>query len=174
MFVRGNVCAVLRCRIGLMDKLDREILGAMQDDFPIAQKPYDAIAARIGIETDQLWSRVEAMLQDGLIRRIGVSIDSRKIGYSSTLAAVRVGDEQVDAAAEVIGSWTEVTHSYQRDDEFNIWFTLIACDEQRIEYILEQVRSKLGLKNSDLLNVPVKRLFKLDARFGVLKETEEN
>ena len=157
-----------------MDELDRKILDTLQDDFPIAQKPYDIIADKLGIETDQLWNRVETMLQNGLIRRVGISVDSRKIGCSSTLAAVKVTDEQVDAAAKAIGSWTEVTHSYQRDGEFNIWFTIIAPDEQRIEYILEQVRSKLGLENDDMLNAPVKKLFKLDARFRTTKKTETN
>jgi len=60
-----------------------------------------------------------------------------------------------------------VTHSYLRRDDFNIWFTIIADDEEKIKYILEQIRSALSLKSSQVLNLPMKRIFKLDARFKV-------
>jgi DNA-binding Lrp family transcriptional regulator len=107
------------------------------------------------------------MLDEGVIRRIGASIDSKKFGFQSTLAAVSVEPELVERAAEVIGQFDEVTHSYLRNDAFNIWFTLIAVDQKRIEEILKQIRGSLSLEKSKVLNLPVRRLFKLDARFNV-------
>jgi hypothetical protein len=80
---------------------------------------------------------------------------------------VSVEPALVDRAAETIGEFHEVTHSYLRNDAFNIWFTLIAVDDERIEEILEQIRTSLSLEKSKVLNLPVKRLFKLDARFSV-------
>jgi DNA-binding Lrp family transcriptional regulator len=75
----------------------------------------------------------------------------------------------VDRAAKVIGQFPEVTHNYLRNDAFNIWFTLIAVDEKRIEEVLEDIRTTLSLEKSAVLNLPVKQLFKLDARFDVSK-----
>jgi len=112
------------------------------------------------------------MLDEGVIRRMGASIDSKKIGFRSTLAAVSVEPELVDRAAEIIGTFHEVTHSYLRNDIFNIWFTIIAVDEKRIEEILTQIRDSLSLDKSKILNLPVKRLFKLDARFKVSSQSE--
>ena len=100
---------------------------------------------------------------------MGASLDSRRLGYSSTLASVKVDIGDVEAASEVIGGYAEVTHSYLRKGDFNIWFTLIAVDEGRIEAILEQIRVSLGLEHSEVLNLPVNRLFKLNARFNVSK-----
>ena len=108
---------------------------------------------------------MEALLDRGVIRRLGASFDSRKLGFRSTLAAVRVGPEQVDRAAEIIGRYPEVTHSYLRDHEFNIWFAIIATNEQGIETILQEIRTALSLDTSDVLNLPTKQVFKLDARF---------
>jgi len=107
------------------------------------------------------------MLDDGVIRRMGASFDSKKLGFSSTLAAVSVEPSFVERAAEVISAFPEVTHNYLRNDTFNIWFTMIAADEARIEQVLEEIRKSLSLESSAVLNLPVKRLFKLDARFGV-------
>ena len=106
------------------------------------------------------------MIEQGVIRRLGASIDSRKLGFCSTLAAVRVRPENVERAAEVIGRHREVTHSYLRDHEFNIWFTIIAADNGKIEAILDEIRGDLSLDPSDVLNLPMKRMFKLDARFS--------
>ena len=148
-----------------MDKNDSRILQELQDNFPLNERPYEVIADRLQISTEQLWDSIQKMLDEGVIRRIGASFDSNKLGFSSTLAAVSVEPEQVVRAAEVISQFPEVTHSYLRKDVFNIWFTIIASDDKKIKSILEQVCTALSLKSSQILNLPVKRLFKLDARF---------
>jgi DNA-binding Lrp family transcriptional regulator len=148
-----------------MDKIDSRILRELQDNFPLSEKPYEVIANRLQIPKEELWDRVRLMLDKGIIRRIGASFDSNKLGFCSTLAAVSVGPELVDRASEVIGRFYEVTHSYLRNDFYNIWFTLIAIDNDRIENILEQIRESLCLEKSKVLNLPMKRLFKLNARF---------
>jgi DNA-binding Lrp family transcriptional regulator len=149
----------------IMDDLDRRILEALQQDFPLVARPYEVLAARLGIEAELLWRRVEALLDRGVIRRLGASVDSRKLGFCSTLAAVRVSRALVDRAAQTIGRYPEVTHSYLRDHEFNLWFTILAAEEQRIATILREIRTELSLDASDLLSLPRKRTFKLDARF---------
>jgi DNA-binding Lrp family transcriptional regulator len=152
-----------------MDDIDSRILRELQHNFPLSERPYEVVAERLQISTEQLWARVQRMLDDGVIRRMGASFDSNKLGFRSTLAAVSVEPEFVDRAAEVIGRFPEVTHNYLRDDVFNIWFTLIAVDEKRIEEVLKEIRTTLSLEKSAVLNLPVKELFKLDARFNVSK-----
>ncbi len=150
-----------------MDELDWRILEALQNDFPLSARPYEIIARKLQIPCEQLWNRVQRLMAKGVIRRIGVSLDSRKLGFCSTLAAVSIEPNLVDKAAEIIGQFSEVTHSYLRKDNFNIWFTIIATDEERLVEILEEIRTALSIDSSDILNLPVKRLFKLDARFKV-------
>ena len=148
-----------------MDELDCRILHVLQSEFPLSERPYEVLARKLQISCDELWERVQKLADQGVIRRIGASLDSHKLGYSSTLAAISVEADRVAQAAEIISRFSEVTHSYQRDHQFNIWFTMIAADNQRIESILEQIRSALSLESSQVLNLPAKQLFKLDARF---------
>ena len=149
-----------------MDKLDSDILRVLQNDFPISENPYEILAEKLDISSEQLLSRIKQMFDQGLIRRIGTSLNSNKLGYSSTLAAVSVEEKDISQASKTIASFAEVTHSYLRDDPFNIWFTIIAVDRNRIENILNAICDKLSLDDSQILNLPVKRLFKLDARFN--------
>ena len=148
-----------------MDDTDHRVLQALQYDFPLSEDPYDVIAEKLGLSSDELCRRVKNLVDEGVIRRMGASLDSRKLGYAGTLAAVSVESERVEQAAKVVSAYPEVTHSYLRDDEFNIWFTVIAADNERIETILAEIRSALSLEESAVLNLPVTRLFKLDARF---------
>ena len=150
-----------------MDEIDSRILRELQDSFPLTERPYEVVADRLQTPREELWGRIRRMLDEGVIRRMGASFDSNKLGFRSTLAAVSVKPELVDCAAETISRFPEVTHNYLRDDVFNIWFTMIAVDEERIEDILDEIRISLSLEKSEVLNLPVKRLFKLDARFDV-------
>lgn len=150
-----------------MDNIDSQILHELQYNFPLSERPYEVIAGRLKISKEDIWNRIQMMLDEGVIRRMGASFDSNKLGFRSTLAAVSVDAELVGRAANIIGQFHEVTHSYLRKDVFNIWFTLIAVDNNRIENILEQIRKSLCIERSKILNLPMKRLFKLDARFHV-------
>ncbi|MBN1457095.1 MAG: AsnC family transcriptional regulator [Sedimentisphaerales bacterium] len=156
-----------------MDQTDKNILTALQNDFPICQHPYDVLAEKLGLSVEDLWERINIMIEGGVIRRMGASLDSKKLGYASTLAAVRIKPEHMEQASKLIGSFHEVTHSYQRDNEYNIWFTLIAESNARIDEILGQIVEKLKLSESDILNLPVLRLFKLDARFNADTDQQE-
>ncbi len=148
-----------------MDNLDHRILDGLQYDFPLSERPFDVLAERLGLDPDLLWQRVEALREQGVIRRLGASFDSKKLGHCSTLAALRVPPALVNRAAQVVGGYREVTHSYLRDHEFNLWFTVIAMSDARIELILREIRQELSLAAADVLNLPMRRMFKLDARF---------
>ena len=152
-----------------MDDLDQKIITQLQMDFPIEANPYDSIAERLDVDVEVLFKRVESLIDHGTIRRIGASIDSRKIGYHSTLASIRVSGEQVDRACQLIDSRPEITHSYLRSNEFNVWFTVIASSQERVKEVIEELRVKLDLEVSDVLDLPMLQLFKLDARFKPTK-----
>jgi DNA-binding Lrp family transcriptional regulator len=148
-----------------MDDLDRRILNELQENFPLEANPYQVIARNLGISPEVLWTRILALTESGVIRRMGLSIDSVKMGFAGTLAAMRVRDEQIEAASAVISEYPQITHSYLREDAFNIWFTVIAADTDRVTEILKEIQDKLNLLDDDIMNLPVEKLFKLDARF---------
>ena len=150
-----------------MDKLNCRILEALQNGLPLSERPYEILARRLQISCEQLWNKLQRLMANGMIRRIGASLDSRKLGFSSTLAAVNVKADLVERASEIIEKFPEVTHSYLRSDRFNIWFTIIASDNERIENILKEIQLVLSLESSQILNLPAKRLFKLNACFKI-------
>lgn len=148
-----------------MDETDARILDAIQADFPLAPDPYDLLGKRLGIGGADVFAHVRRMAEVDTIRRLGPRFDSRRLGFVGTLVAVRLPGEEVERAAEAINRYPEVTHNYQRNDEYNLWFTLIARDRSRCDRIIAELRAALDLQAGDLLDLPAERTFKLNVRF---------
>lgn len=146
-----------------MDEVDKKILNIIQTGFPITPRPYAELAAGVGLVEDEVVERIRRLKADGVVRRVGATFDSSRLGYASTLCAMQVPAERVDEVAEIIGAYENVTHNYLRDDRFNVWFTVIAESEERIEAILDEIRAKTGI--STIMNLPATRLFKVKVAF---------
>jgi DNA-binding Lrp family transcriptional regulator len=100
------------------------------------------------------------------VLRIGPIFDSAKIGLkASTLVALRVDEKRIDEVAQIINQHDNISHNYQRDNEYNIWFTLTAHDHKELDEVLEQIRQKINIPKHDLLNLPTRQLFKINVIF---------
>ena len=86
-----------------MDEQDCRILDALQNNFPLSERPYEIIAQKLQIPCDELWDRTQKLISEGVVRRIGASLDSRKLGFCSTLAAVNCQTDVIEQAAQIIG-----------------------------------------------------------------------
>jgi DNA-binding Lrp family transcriptional regulator len=100
-----------------------------------------------------------------VIRRIGGNFVPEKVGFVSTLCAARVPETAIEHFAEVVNRYPGVTHNYQRDNAYNIWFTFIAPSKAEIEENLEQIEQQTGV--SPILNMPATRVFKIKAKFDL-------
>jgi DNA-binding Lrp family transcriptional regulator len=148
-----------------MDATDRAILNRIQSDFPIASRPYRVIAEDLGLDEDELLERLRRLKKRGIIRRIGGNFSPDKLGFVSTLCAARVPEDRIDLFARVVNRYTGVTHNYQRDNEFNIWFTFIAPSMEEIRRNIEEISRETGI--TDILNMPATRVFKIRAHFNL-------
>lgn len=149
-----------------MDDTDRKLLNCIQQDFPLVEEPFAEVAARLGIGEAELLERIGRLKEQGIIRRIGAVFDLRKLGFTSTLCAARVPAEQVGKFVGVVNACPGVTHNYRRDDEYNIWFTLIAPGEAELAEALAGIRRESGI--DDILSLRATRTFKINARFEVV------
>ena len=148
-----------------LDAIDRLILNRIQSDFPIDPKPYRAVARDLGLQEAQVLNRVKAMKGAGVIRRIGGNLVPAKIGFVSTLCAAKVPTDQIDFFAKVVNRYPGVTHNYQRDHDFNVWFTFIAPSRDEIRYNLLKIEKETGV--SPILNLPATDVFKIRAEFDI-------
>jgi DNA-binding Lrp family transcriptional regulator len=150
--------------VTMLSDLDREILDILQNKFPLAVQPYLLMANHLGISEDQLLDRIADMKKSGLIRRIGGIMDSRKLGFHSTLCAVAVPEARIASVAKAINQLQGVTHNYLRDHDYNMWFTLTAPSYEEVLEIIEQLENLLGLK---INNMPAQKVYKIKVSFDM-------
>jgi DNA-binding Lrp family transcriptional regulator len=107
-----------------IDDLDKRLLNLMQGKFPIAPRPYEAVAGEAGISEQEAIDRVDRLQKERIIRQVTPIYDTRALGYSSMLVAAKVDPENPWRAANIINEHPGVSHNYLRNHEFNIWFTI--------------------------------------------------
>jgi len=146
-----------------LDDLDRAILNEIQSHFPIVARPYAEVGRRVGASEGEVLARVLAMTEAGVIRRLGANFTSRKLGYTSTLCAARVAPESLEHFAAVVNHYPGVTHNYLRRHRYNVWFTLIAESEERLEHILAEISRTSGV--TEILSLPAQEIFKIKVDF---------
>jgi DNA-binding Lrp family transcriptional regulator len=106
----------------MIDDTDRALIVATQDGLPLVPRPYHAIAERLGIASEEVMRRLEKLLTDGIIRRIGAVPNHYAIGWTANGMTVwDVPDEAIDAIGAEIGALEFVTHCYRRPRALPEW-----------------------------------------------------
>lgn len=104
------------------DELDRRIVLATQSGLPLVANPYAQIAAELEIDEATLLARMQAMQDDGRIRRIGAVPNHYRLGYRSNgMTTWDVPDDRVMALGEQIGALPFVSHCYRRPRHLPDW-----------------------------------------------------
>ena len=147
-----------------LDDLDRAILNEIQSHFPIAARPYAEVGKRVGAPEEEVLRRVQALFDKGVIRRLGANFTSRKLGYTSTLCAAHVAMEDLERFVAAVNRYPGVTHNYLRRHHLNVWFTLIAESEERLQGILGEISRETGI---EVLSLPAREVFKIKVDFPV-------
>lgn len=145
-----------------MDSRDKELLNEIQARFPVEPHPYGVIAERIGMSQEEVLTRIVNLKREGIIRRIGASINSRRIGYVSTLLAAKVSPEKFESFVDTVNACPGVTHNYERKHEYNVWFTLIAPSREEMDKTIAVLERRTGVHLEEL---PAKRIFKIRVDF---------
>ncbi|MGI5920839.1 MAG: AsnC family transcriptional regulator [Syntrophomonadaceae bacterium] len=152
-----------------IDELDSQLLNLLQDNFPVNVSPYLRMAEKLQVPESEVIKRIERLITSGLIRRIGGIMDSRKLGFYSTLCACRVAEDRIEEVANIINRHKEVTHNYIRNHDFNIWFTLTVSSPEQLKNTIKNLEDLTGVT---IYSMPATRLYKIKVSLEMGKEND--
>ena len=107
---------------GRLDPIDRRLVAATQSGLPLVPRPYRALAESLGLREGEVAARLAALLEAGIVRRIGAVPNHYALGYSANGMSVwDVRDEAVGEVGRRVGALDFVTHCYRRPRHPPLW-----------------------------------------------------
>jgi DNA-binding Lrp family transcriptional regulator len=149
---------------------DRRLLDLVQAGFPLVEEPFRALAESLGSSEDAVLERMRRLREERVIRQIGAIFDTRSLGYESSLVAMKIAPASLDAAVEAVNAHPGVSHNYERNHEFNLWFTVAVPPASRLglERTIERLHELTSAESTRQLTTL--RLYKIGVRFDMSGE----
>jgi len=139
-----------------IDDIDRKILNALQEGFPLSPRPFEQAARELGLSEGDLIARIKRLRESGTITRFGPFYDAEAMGGAFCLCAMAVPEAEFDRVLTQVNAHPEVAHNYERDHRLNMWFVLATDSRERIAEVADQIEALTGLK---VLRFPREREF---------------
>jgi siroheme decarboxylase len=133
-----------------LDQTDRKIIEATQAGLPVTLKPYHTIAEQLDLEPELVMQRIRHLLEQGVIRRIGVVPNHYRLGYRANGMTVwDVPDEKINEFGNKIGALDFVSHCYHRPRHlpnwpYNLFAMVHAHDRKTTDKYIDEISDILG------------------------------
>ena len=133
-----------------LDKIDRAIVRATQAGLPLVPEPYQQVADEVGVISQEVQQRMQVMLENGCIRRIGAVPNHYTLGFRGNGMTVwDLPDDKVREYGKKIGDLDFVSHAYHRPRHLPEWsYNLFAMvhgkDRQEVDKKVAQIAELLG------------------------------
>lgn len=148
-----------------LNQFDKQLLNIIQTGLPLTPAPFADIAARLGCDEERVIDRLADLRTQGIIRRLGAFFDAESLGYKGRLVAVRVKPESLPAVALAVNTWPQVTHNDERENEYNLWFTLQTRDDTMMTTLLLEVEKMAGVE--EVISIPTTDRYKVNLEFQI-------
>lgn len=146
-----------------LTSLDKKLLNLLQGSLQLESRPFQLIGRELGMSEEQVIARLQQLKAGGYIRKIGAFFNSDKLGYQGTLVALRVKPSLMEETAIFINQFPGITHNYQREGRYNLWFTLITPNERLRQDILTQIRTLPGVEAA--MDLSARHKYKINVQF---------
>jgi len=155
-----------------LDNLDKEILNEIQWTFPLTPKPFDDIAKKFGTSSEIIKERLINLKKIGVLRQLSAIFDTRRLGYKSSLIAMEIESDKLEYVANQINRHPGVSHNYERDHQFNLWFTLAVPPGSDLKTEVDKFSILKGIKKVRML--PTIQLFKIGVKLDMIDEKKHD
>ena len=151
---------------------DKELLNEIQWTFPLVTRPFDAIAKKFDTTPEVIKEKLTNLKEIGVLRQLSAIFDTRKLGYTSSLVAMEIEHNQLEHVASQINRHPGVSHNYERDHQFNLWFTLAVPPGSDLNDELEKFNVLKGIKKVRML--PTLQLFKIGVKLDLVDDKKHD
>jgi DNA-binding Lrp family transcriptional regulator len=139
------------------------LIRTIQAGVPFDRRPFARIGEEVGLPGEAVLEELRKLQAKSILREISAVLEGSALGYDSALVAGVVPPERLDRVVQVVNAHPTVTHNYLRDHSYNLWFTLAAPREMRLEEMLRILARESGVPAFHALRRT--RVFKIGVNF---------
>ncbi len=143
--------------------IDLGLIDGWQRDFPLTERPFAEVGRGVGLDEAGTIAAFRRLRDAGVISRIGAVVKPHSIG-ASTLAAMRVPPDRLDAVAAAVSAEPLVNHNYERTHEINLWFVIAGPNRQAVADTIGRIERDTGLA---VLDLPLLKSYHIDLGFAL-------
>ena len=152
-----------------LEKPERTVVRRFQDSIPLVPEPFTALGNELGWTAKDLLALLAQWKESGILRRIGLIVRHRELGFAANGMGVwQVDPPQAAEAGRVLASVPDVTHCYERRLHalfpFNLFAMIHAGNRDDLYRLWERMTATAGLKAGQLL-VSAREFKKSSPRF---------
>lgn len=157
------------------DNDDVALLGAIQDGLPLCETPFAHIGEQINMSETEVITRLEKLIDAGIIRRFGLVMQHHSLGFrSNAMVVFNIPDADVDNIAAQIIKHDFVTLCYCRHRNpqwpYNLYCMIHGRERAVVETQIKTLKNEVKLMTFASKTLFSKRRFKQNgARFSAAK-----
>ncbi len=158
-----------------LDADDHALAAALEGGVSLVPRPYAALAAVLGWREDAVLARIQSLVERGVIRRFGIVVRHRELGYHANAMVVwDIPEAEVSEVGRALSRQRAVTLCYRRPRQlphwrYNLFSMLHGQDRGAVLDELARLRRELGLEHLNCQPLFSRRRFKqCGARYASL------
>ncbi len=149
----------------MLDAKDFALLAQVADGLPLCPRPYAQIGMELGMDEAEVITRLAALKAQGLIKRLGVIVKHRPLGYRANAMVVwDVPDDLIKELGTYISRFSFVNLCYQRPRQpewpYNLYCMIHGKDRATVLAQLEALNEASALADYDRQILFSRRCFK--------------
>ena len=144
---------------------DKRLLNLLQSNLPVCTRPFAHLGEMLGVSEETVLTRLKELKEEGYLRRIGTFFNSDRLGYHGTLIALCVDAEQLSTVANAVNQYVGVTHNYEREGTYNLWFTLLSPSQAAEQKVLSEIAALPGLRS--MMKLRANKRYKINVQFNL-------
>jgi DNA-binding Lrp family transcriptional regulator len=140
------------CGVPPLTEPDRRLIAALQEGLPLVSRPYAELGVRVGMTEEEVMVRLAKLLEQGVIKRLGVIVRHHELGYRANAMVVwDISDEQVTELGRKFGEFDFVTLCYRRPRwlphwPYNLFCMIHGQDRETVKGLVRVLVDACGLQ----------------------------
>jgi len=151
-----------------LSEIDKKLIMELEYHFPCNETPFSEIASRLNLKEDEVIKRVKELIDNEVIKRVGMYVNFRAKGMEGALVAAEIPEENLEKYRKITLGIKELTHNYIRNHpKYNVWFVLKAENKEKLRENVEKILKES--EGKDYVILYSKKNLKLSVKYDIIR-----